>query len=42
MRPAGPLLLDFHAGDGSRPKTQRYGGLPFIAASLICCVTWLA
>jgi len=28
LRPSGPLLLGFHAGDGSRLKTQGYGGHP--------------
>ena len=28
LRPDGPLLLGFHAGDGSRLKTQGYGGHP--------------
>jgi SAM-dependent methyltransferase len=28
LRPGGPLLLGFHAGDGSRLKTQGYGGHP--------------
>jgi SAM-dependent methyltransferase len=28
LRPGGPLLLGFHAGDGSRLKTQGYGGYP--------------
>lgn len=28
LRPGGPLLLGFHVGDGSRLKTQGYGGLP--------------
>jgi SAM-dependent methyltransferase len=28
LRPGGPLLLGFHAGDGSRLKTQGYGGRP--------------
>ncbi|WP_327071014.1 class I SAM-dependent methyltransferase [Kitasatospora sp. NBC_01302] len=28
VRPGGPLLLAFHVGDGSRLKTQGYGGHP--------------
>jgi SAM-dependent methyltransferase len=28
LRPDGPLLLGFHVGDGSRLKTQGYGGHP--------------
>jgi SAM-dependent methyltransferase len=28
LRPGGPLLLGFHAGDGSRLKTEGYGGHP--------------
>ncbi|HEX5404244.1 MAG TPA: class I SAM-dependent methyltransferase [Pseudonocardiaceae bacterium] len=28
LRPGGPLLLGFHGGDGSRLKTQGYGGHP--------------
>jgi SAM-dependent methyltransferase len=28
LRPGAPLLLGFHAGDGSRLKTQGYGGHP--------------
>jgi SAM-dependent methyltransferase len=28
LRPAGPLLLGFHAGQGSRLKTEGYGGHP--------------
>ena len=28
VRPGGPLLLGFHLGDGSRLKTQGYGGHP--------------
>jgi SAM-dependent methyltransferase len=28
LRPGGPLLLGFHAGDGSRLKTRGYGGHP--------------
>ncbi|HZN17234.1 MAG TPA: class I SAM-dependent methyltransferase [Micromonosporaceae bacterium] len=28
LRPGGPLLLGFHAGDESRLKTQGYGGHP--------------
>jgi SAM-dependent methyltransferase len=28
LRPGGPLLLGFHAGDGSRLKTEGYGGYP--------------
>ena len=28
LRPNGPLLLGFHAGDGSRLKTEGYGGHP--------------
>ncbi|GAA5118400.1 class I SAM-dependent DNA methyltransferase [Pseudonocardia adelaidensis] len=28
LRPGAPLLLGFHAGDGSRLKTEGYGGLP--------------
>ncbi len=28
VRPGGPLLLGFHVGDGSRLKTQGYGGHP--------------
>lgn len=28
LRPDGPLLLGFHAGDGSRLKTEGYGGHP--------------
>ena len=28
LGPGGPLLLGFHAGDGSRLKTQGYGGHP--------------
>ncbi|MFC9859384.1 MULTISPECIES: class I SAM-dependent DNA methyltransferase [unclassified Streptomyces] len=28
VRPGGPLLLGFHAGDESRLKTQGYGGHP--------------
>jgi SAM-dependent methyltransferase len=28
LRPGGPLLLGFHAGDTSRLKTQGYGGHP--------------
>jgi SAM-dependent methyltransferase len=28
LRPGGPLLLGFHAGDGSPLKTQGYGGHP--------------
>ncbi|EEP72921.1 methyltransferase [Micromonospora sp. ATCC 39149] len=28
MRPGSPLLLSFHVGDGSRLKTQGYGGHP--------------
>jgi SAM-dependent methyltransferase len=28
LRPRGPLLLGFHVGDGSRLKTQGYGGHP--------------
>jgi SAM-dependent methyltransferase len=28
LRPGGPLLVGFHAGDGSRLKTQGYGGHP--------------
>jgi hypothetical protein len=28
LRPSGPLLLGFHVGDGSRLKTQGYGGHP--------------
>jgi len=26
LRPGGPLLLGFHAGDGCRLKTEGYGG----------------
>jgi SAM-dependent methyltransferase len=28
LRPGGPLLVGFHAGDGARLKTQGYGGHP--------------
>ncbi|MER7009103.1 class I SAM-dependent methyltransferase [Dactylosporangium sp. NPDC000555] len=28
LRPSAPLLLGFHAGDGSRLKTEGYGGHP--------------
>jgi hypothetical protein len=28
LRPGGPLLLGFHAGAGSRLKTEGYGGHP--------------
>jgi ubiquinone/menaquinone biosynthesis C-methylase UbiE len=28
LRPGGPVLLGFHLGDGSRLKTQSYGGHP--------------
>jgi hypothetical protein len=28
LRPGGPLLLGFHAGDTSRLKTEGYGGHP--------------
>jgi SAM-dependent methyltransferase len=28
LRPGGPLLIGFHAGDGSRLKTEGYGGHP--------------
>ncbi|MFJ1758178.1 class I SAM-dependent DNA methyltransferase [Kitasatospora sp. NPDC088134] len=28
LRPGGPLLLGFHVGDGSRLKTEGYGGHP--------------
>ncbi|MFF9123138.1 class I SAM-dependent DNA methyltransferase [Streptomyces sp. NPDC014889] len=28
LRPGGPLLLGFHVGDGSKLKTQGYGGHP--------------
>ncbi|MFF3949965.1 class I SAM-dependent DNA methyltransferase [Streptomyces sp. NPDC001902] len=28
LRPGGPLLLAFHAGEGTRLKTQGYGGHP--------------
>jgi SAM-dependent methyltransferase len=28
LRPGGPLLLGFHAGDGARRKTEGYGGHP--------------
>ncbi|WP_141912826.1 class I SAM-dependent methyltransferase [Micromonospora sp. A202] len=28
LRPGGPLLLGFHAGDGSKLKTEGYGGHP--------------
>ncbi|MCX5384406.1 class I SAM-dependent methyltransferase [Streptomyces sp. NBC_00083] len=28
VRPGGPLLLAFHAGDGTRLKTRGYGGHP--------------
>ena len=28
LRPGGPLLLGFHAGDGCRLKTEGYGGHP--------------
>jgi SAM-dependent methyltransferase len=28
LRPGAPLLLGFHVGDGSRLKTQGYGGHP--------------
>lgn len=28
LRPGGPLLVGFHLGDGSRLKTQGYGGHP--------------
>jgi SAM-dependent methyltransferase len=28
LRPGGPLLLGFHAGEGSRLKTEGYGGHP--------------
>ncbi|MFF2012683.1 class I SAM-dependent methyltransferase [Streptomyces sp. NPDC058195] len=28
LRPGGPLLLAFHAGDGQRLKTEGYGGHP--------------
>lgn len=28
VRPGGPLLLGFHVGDGTRLKTQGYGGHP--------------
>ncbi|OEJ93341.1 class I SAM-dependent methyltransferase [Streptomyces thermolilacinus] len=28
LRPGGPLLLGFHAGDGSRLRTEGYGGHP--------------
>jgi len=28
LRPGGPLLLGFHAGGGSRLKTEGYGGHP--------------
>lgn len=28
VRPGGPVLLGFHVGDGSRLKTQGYGGHP--------------
>jgi SAM-dependent methyltransferase len=31
LRPGGPLLLGFHVGDGSRLKTQGYGGHPMKA-----------
>ncbi|RFC77816.1 class I SAM-dependent methyltransferase [Streptomyces sp. AcE210] len=28
LRPGGPLLLSFHVGDGSKMKTEGYGGHP--------------
>lgn len=28
LRPGGPLMVSFHAGDGSRLKTEGYGGHP--------------
>jgi SAM-dependent methyltransferase len=28
LRPGGPLLVSFHVGDGSRLKTEGYGGHP--------------
>jgi predicted methyltransferase len=28
LRPGGPLLVGFHAGESSRLKTSRYGGHP--------------
>ena len=28
LRPGGPLVLGFHAGDGARRKTEGYGGHP--------------
>ncbi|GIF09644.1 class I SAM-dependent methyltransferase [Actinoplanes siamensis] len=28
LRPGGPMLLGFHAGEGTRIKTQGYGGHP--------------
>jgi hypothetical protein len=28
LRPGAPLLIGFHVGDGSRLKTQGYGGHP--------------
>ncbi|MGN9804972.1 hypothetical protein [Micromonospora sp. L32] len=28
LRPGGVMLLGFHAGDGSRLKTEGYGGYP--------------
>ena len=28
LRPGGPLLLGFHVGEGSRLKTEGYGGHP--------------
>ena len=28
LRPGGPLLIGFHVGDGSRLKTEGYGGHP--------------
>ncbi|HSZ42583.1 MAG TPA: class I SAM-dependent methyltransferase [Trebonia sp.] len=28
LRPGGPLLLGFHAGEGARLKTEGYGGRP--------------
>ncbi len=28
LRPGGPLMVGFHVGDGSRLKTEGYGGHP--------------
>jgi hypothetical protein len=28
LRPGAPVQIGFHAGDGSRLKTEGYGGLP--------------